>query len=213
MEISESYSIVYFNFYRGVGNQLVPKEVAITNSKLHTIKSWVFKPPTKWFELEKRQQRLNACLRRRGIYIRWEAGVTPFEEMESILRKETQCSDHVISVGMTRSEFLADLLNRDVFDMEEFFPVKEINKSTESKHCVFHKDSPGKNKCALMIGLACTDAVNNLIETFKKESSEPRGILKKGSETEEAVKNIPEFDSDVEMTENYITSHWTMVKS
>src|SRR5438093_12463959 len=80
MDISESYSIVYFNFYRGTGNQIVPKEMSISNSKLDTIKSWVFKPPTKWFELEKRQQRLNACLRRRSIHIRWEDGVTPFAD-------------------------------------------------------------------------------------------------------------------------------------
>ena len=133
MDISESYSIVYFNFYRGTGNQIVPKEMSISNSKLDTIKSWVFKPPTKWFELEKRQQRLNACLRRRGIHIRWEDGVTPFAEMESILRKETEDTDHIISVGMSRCEFLADTLQRSIFDMEDIFPSEKIKKKQRGK--------------------------------------------------------------------------------
>src|SRR5271156_2477525 len=180
MDISENYAIVYFNYYRGVGNQSVVKELAISKPFECSVRSWVFQPPTKWCELNKLSQKLNSSVRSKGIYIRWEEGVTPYNQLKNILLKETEDCTHLISVNVKICELLANMLNRDVFNMEDIFPSKQIKTSTESKHCSFHSKSPMGNKCALMITLACTDTVQNLIATHM------------------AVKNIPKPESEIQ---------------
>ena len=178
MDISENYAIVYFNYYRGVGNQPVVKELAISKPFECSVRSWVFQPPTKWCELNKLSQKLNSSARSKGIYIRWEEGVTPYNQLKNILLKETEDCTHLISVNVKRCELLANMLNRDVFNMEDIFPSKQIKTSTESKHCSFHSKSPMGNKCALMITLACTDTVQNLIATHMAVKNIPKPDLK-----------------------------------
>jgi hypothetical protein len=145
---SGTYCVVEFNFYRGVSDALIVKELSISKPEQDQIQSWVFKAPYVWHNLPRRNQKLNAGLRHQGIQFSWEEGDIPYSELSKIINKNTKGYEYIITDGYVKADFVSGIIGRRVLNLKLSKIIGVPRFTMNAKQCTFHKPE-NRTHCAL----------------------------------------------------------------
>jgi hypothetical protein len=144
----KSYCVLDFSWYYGIDNVIIVKELAIVMPEHGQQQSWVFMAPYFWDELSWKTQRKNAVMRRKGLQFRWEEGNVPYHQLADIISSATQNYQYIVVNGFKKSEYIADIICRPVFDMSiVYVPEYPDVHEAGAKHCIYHR-SENSSKCA-----------------------------------------------------------------
>jgi len=74
-----SLIVIDFTFLEGRDNEIVVKELAVTNSHINRVSSYVFKRPYAWEEVPMFNARMNQAI---GHGCNWNDGYVPYSELD-----------------------------------------------------------------------------------------------------------------------------------
>ena len=80
-----SLIVIDFTFLEGRDNEIIVKELAVTDFRINRVSSYVFKRPYEWEEIPLFNGRMNEAI---GHGCNWNNGDVPYSELETALHRE-----------------------------------------------------------------------------------------------------------------------------
>lgn len=137
--------------FKDFKNQFIIKELAYASCNDEYYRGvYLFKPPHPFPDNIKD---LDWTLSYHGFS--WTEGVENYQNLEMVLKNITSGFDAVYTKGLEKSNFLSDILNRQVIDLDEIIHKRldQLASSTienfqEEEQCPFHVYKNGNFRCA-----------------------------------------------------------------
>jgi hypothetical protein len=148
---TSSVCIVDFSYYTGIDNRVIVKELAVVKPNKNQQQTWLFEPPYEEDELSAGLQRKNDVRRKKGIQFQWNSGHVPYCYLYEILFKTTRDSEQVAASGMKKCEFISDLIERPVLNLDPLHHQPRLSAEraqSQLYHCILHKNVHA-TKCPL----------------------------------------------------------------
>jgi len=114
---SKTYCVVDFNFYHDANGGMIVKELAVVQAPKMQRQQWVFGPPHSESDLSVEVQAVNRKFQDNVVY-KWHEGDVPYSRLPTILSKAVDGFKNVFASGMERSQLIADIISRPVYDMK-----------------------------------------------------------------------------------------------
>lgn len=140
-----SVLLIEFQGFRDDARQFLIKELTLSDIKSKTIERCVFKPPYSIDTLSKKTQIANAWCTRNIHDLRWESGKMEYCQLENILKTKAYLYKYVMTKGLEKKVFLEKILNRQVFNMDDFICVSYKSLKDNSVTCDHEKMCAAKN--------------------------------------------------------------------
>jgi len=151
------FCVVEFNFYHGVGNTWVVKELAVACFPDMRRQHWVFQKPYESNYLTHETEEKNAAISQRIKYM-WDHGDVPYTSLTRILDESVSSQSGPVFVsGHEKCRFVADILCRPVINFANLYANLKysINIGAVSPHeydyastCIRHDDIKDRDICA-----------------------------------------------------------------
>jgi hypothetical protein len=140
----KSFCVVDFNFYRGIDDVLVVKELAVFAPLEHCHQMWIFQAPYPEHELSKPTRTYNNKNLKPLLQINWEAGDVPYSSLHTILANSTIKFSEVYVCGKEKSSFISDALMRGVIN---FGPTMTQFERLEKYYKADLQQLRGEHRC------------------------------------------------------------------
>jgi hypothetical protein len=105
----------------GAANEFIVRELAIEDLEHDRRESWVFQLPPGFVENYE-----NKWVMEHHHGIPPDAGETPYDELNKILKEKTWASKYLFAKGIEKCKFLSKALGRDVLEVESLFNVPAL---------------------------------------------------------------------------------------
>jgi hypothetical protein len=144
MDPKKSYCVVDFNFYRGIDDVMVVKEMAVFAPNEHMHQMWVFEAPYLESEIPAPSRTYNNKNLKPLLQIKWEDGDVLYHKFPTILANATIRYDEIYVFGKEKCNFVSDTLMREVFNLSPM--INEFERMQKQYKCDLHY-LRGEHRC------------------------------------------------------------------
>jgi hypothetical protein len=141
-------TLIHFSAFNSE-NSIILKELAIVHLDFDSSQSWIFKPPFPISQLSKTSLYATSYLSENVFGLEWMDGDVDYQEFKNIIINYTHRSSTIFTHGRTRQEFLQDILEKTVINLEELHCPKFSSLSFPSKSCAHPSHQYSSFRCSL----------------------------------------------------------------
>jgi hypothetical protein len=142
-------SVIHFSGFTGDNDTIIVKELAIIDPDLDCSQTWILKPPFPITNLCKATRFNNINLSEYVIGLNWTEGEVDYQDIKNILTIYTQRSTSLYTYGVRRQQFLQDILQKSVINLEDLNCPKYNHLAFPSRTCAHPLHQFANFRCAL----------------------------------------------------------------
>jgi hypothetical protein len=144
--------VIDFNYYRGIKNEILVKELAVCIPHESRQQLFIFRQayPEENVKIETRNE--NKMRRNYGVHYAWDEGDIPYFRLNEILVEITSSYSKVAAYGDEKCAFVEKIIQRNVFNMHpgfDEFQNSAIAQVLVFNTCCLKHHNENRKECAL----------------------------------------------------------------
>ncbi|AAZ04291.1 hypothetical protein ORF1103 [Cotesia plutellae polydnavirus] len=130
-------------------DEFTPKEVAIVGIESNTLGHWLVKPYLPSDQLRPSIAGSNRWVTKYHHGINWDDGETLPSKIFEIIETYTKRARCIYTKGAQKTNYLKQILNREIINLEEEESCPKVNTSNIKIKCAYHGLLPEHYRCSL----------------------------------------------------------------